>query len=381
MNREFRHEMDALLALETPCLLVDEERLLANIKDMTSRLERHAVRFRPHVKTHKCVAIAERMKCRIFQGITVSTLREAEYFAAAGYNDILYGVASSPAKILGAADLLRLGGDLSLVLDHPQNCTALIAHLERENLRAAVMLEVDVDGHRAGMIPEDSRLIDMARDLHQSLATDFAGVMTHAGESYHCQGEQAIAEHAELERSGIVAAARRIEDSGVPCRVISVGSTPTARYGRHFAGVTEIRPGVFSFYDLVMAGIGACSGDEIALSVLTTVISHKRDKRRLIIDAGALALSKDQGTADQSEDCRFGLVADAGDCRIIPGIRVDFVYQEHGVIELPPERRFAWYQWQSASRCSSAPIMPTASQISATRLPIQNAPRRSISGR
>lgn len=333
-----RHTVADLASLPTPCLLVDVTRLEANIRDMGSRLARHGVAFRPHAKTHKCAEIARCMAAQPgFCGLTVSTLREAEFFAQAGFRDILYGVSISPDKFARAGALLDRGVDLALVVDTLEVADRLLAWLSAQDRRARVMIEVDVDGHRAGLTPDDPVLPELARQLTTAPECAFTGIMVHAGESYFCDGQEAIADHAERERCGAVAAAELLRTAGIDVPEVSVGSTPTARYARDLAGITEVRPGVFTFYDLVMTGIGACQEDELALSVLTTVISHKASHRRLIIDAGALALSKDRGTMAQERDCGFGLVMDANGGAPYPGLRVDLANQEHGIINLPAD--------------------------------------------
>jgi len=331
-------------SLPTPVVLLDEHRLNANIDDMSLRLANHGVAFRPHAKTHKCVQIAHRMaQAPGFAGLTVSTLREAEFFADAGFDDLLYGVSISPDKFDRAGGLLNRGVALTLVVDTLQVADLLISWLQRRGLRARVMIEVDVDGHRAGIAPDDPVLAQLGECLDACAHCEFAGIMVHAGESYFCEGVDAIAAHAEQERSGAVAAAEILRSRGIDVPVVSVGSTPTARYARDLSGVTEARPGVFVFYDLVMAGIKACRVDELALSVLTTVISHKPSHRRLIIDAGGLALSKDRGTANQRRDCGFGLVMTAEGSAPYPGLRVDAANQEHGIITLPADYELATF--------------------------------------
>jgi len=336
--------MAGLTSLPTPVLLLDEHRLNANIDDMSRRLASHGVAFRPHAKTHKCVQIARRMaQVPGFAGLTVSTLREGEFFADAGFNDLLYGVSISPDKFERAGGLLNRGVALTLVVDTLQVADLLIDWLEQQALQARVMIEVDVDGHRAGVAPDDPVLARLGERLDASAQCEFAGIMVHAGESYFCEGVEAIAAHAEQERSGADAAAEVLRTRGIGVPVVSVGSTPTARYARDLHGVTEARPGVFVFYDLVMAGIKACRVDELALSVMTTVISHKPSHRRLIIDAGGLALSKDRGTASQRRDCGFGLVMAAESAVLYPGLRVDAANQEHGIITLPADYELATF--------------------------------------
>ncbi len=123
--------------------------------------------------------------------------------------------------------------------------------------------------------------------------------------------------------------------AALPCPVVSVGSTPTAHFARDLLGVTEIRAGVYVFFDLVMAGIGVCTLDDIALSVLTTVIGHQNERGWIIVDAGWMALSSDRGTKNQSIDQGYGIVCDV-DGRALQDLIVTTTNQEHGVIALRP---------------------------------------------
>ena len=112
---------------------------------------------------------------------------------------------------------------------------------------------------------------------------------------------------------------------------MSVGSTPTATFAASFASVTEVRPGVYGFHDLVMAGLGVCRVEDIALSVLTAVIGHQKEKNWVLVDAGWMALSRDRGTAKQRVDQGYGLVCDAkGDP--IEDLVVADANQEHGIV-------------------------------------------------
>jgi D-serine deaminase-like pyridoxal phosphate-dependent protein len=136
---------------------------------------------------------------------------------------------------------------------------------------------------------------------------------------------------AEQERSGAVRAAERLRDAGFPSPVVSVGSTPTATFADDVSGVTEVRAGVFVFFDLVMAGLGVCTYDDVALSVLTSVIGHQREKGWTIVDAGWMAMSRDRGTAAQTVDQGYGVVCDA-EGRVLPDLIVSGANQEHGII-------------------------------------------------
>jgi D-serine deaminase-like pyridoxal phosphate-dependent protein len=155
--------------------------------------------------------------------------------------------------------------------------------------------------------------------------------MTHAGSSYALNTPEALAAMAEQERAGCVRAAERLRAQGHACPVVSVGSTPTALSAAHLQGVTEVRAGVYVFFDLVMAGTGVCSAQDIALSVLCNVIGHRPETGWLITDAGWMALSRDRGTRAQAMDYGYGQVCDAKG-RPIDGLVFNDANQEHGVL-------------------------------------------------
>jgi D-serine deaminase-like pyridoxal phosphate-dependent protein len=184
--------------------------------------------------------------------------------------------------------------------------------------------------HRSGVQPESDRLIEIGRILHSAGALQ--GVMTHAGGSYALSTPEALQAMAEQERSRCVRAAQRLREAGLPCPVVSVGSTPTALSAAQLEGVTEVRAGVYIFFDLVMKNIGVCSESDIALSVLTTVIGHQAEKGWAIVDAGWMAMSRDRGTQKQSHDFGYGQVCDVHG-QPISGYLMQSANQEHGIIE------------------------------------------------
>lgn len=321
--------------LETPLLLLDEARMQHNIDRMQSRMDALGVRFRPHAKTSKCAEVVRRQIAAGARGITVSTLKEAERFFAAGIDDILYAVAIAPAKFAHALRLARAGLRLTLLVESVAAAEQLSAFGSAEGHGFDVLVEVDTDGHRSGIAPQDPRLLDVAAALRTDAAghgARLAGVLTHAGSSYDLRTPEALEAMAEQERAGCVAAAEALRVAGHACATVSVGSTPTALSARHLEGVTEVRAGVYVFFDLVMAGTGICRPDEIALSVLCTVIGHRAENGWVITDAGWMAMSRDRGTQKQAHDFGYGLVCDA-DGRPLPGLTFDAANQEHGVLQ------------------------------------------------
>ena len=317
-------------AIDTPAALIDLPRMQRNIARMQERMNALGVRFRPHAKTAKSPAVNRAQIAAGAQGITVSTLKEAEQFFADGVTDILYAVGMAPHKLPQALALLRQGCALQIVTDNVAAAHAIAAFGRAQDAVFDVLIEVDTDGHRSGIQPEEDALIAVGRALHDG-GMRLAGVMTHAGGSYDLSTSEALTAMAEQERARCVRAAERLRAAGLPCAVVSVGSTPTALSARNLAGVTEVRAGVYVFFDLVMHNVGVCRTDEIALSVLTTVIGHQVDKGWAIVDAGWMAMSRDRGTAKQGQDFGYGQVC-ALDGTVLPGWVMSGANQEHGIL-------------------------------------------------
>jgi len=316
--------------IATPAALVDEACMMRNIARMQRRMATHGVRLRPHVKTPKCTEVARRQQAAGASGITVSTLKEAEEFLAAGFADVLYAVCIAPAKLDRVLALRRRGCALTVLVDSVVAAEAVVDRGRAEHHAFDVMIEVDTDGHRSGVKPDDAALLDIGTVLQRGGAT-LKGVMTHAGSSYALDTPDALRAMAEQERSGCVRAAERLRAAGLPCAEVSVGSTPTALSARHLDGVTEVRAGVYVFFDLVMVNVGVCALQDVALSVLTTVIGHQRDKGWAIVDAGWMAMSRDRGTQRQKIDYGYGAVCDVNG-RPLDGLVMAEANQEHGIV-------------------------------------------------
>ncbi len=322
--------MHTLDQIETPALLVDQAQMERNIARMRDQMQRHAVVFRPHVKTHKSIDVARRMMASPQGPITVSTLLEAEYFATHGVTDILYAVCIAPNKLDHVAALQARGIRLMLILDSMETAQLLVARTLSHGQHFDLLIEIDSDGHRSGLPPDAPAVVEIAQYLSKA-GIPVHGVMTHAGSSYDSENVDAIRAMADQERQAVVHAAERLRAAGLPCPVVSVGSTPTALFAEDLRGVTEVRAGVFVFFDLVMAGLGVCRRDEIALSVLATVIGHRPDKGWTLLDAGWMAMSRDRGTSGQAVDQGYGLVCDL-DCEPIEDLLLVGANQEHGIM-------------------------------------------------
>ncbi|ACB65951.1 alanine racemase domain protein [Burkholderia ambifaria MC40-6] len=316
--------------LNTPAALIDVDRMRNNIARMQAHLDALGVKFRPHVKTTKCQQVVDAQIAAGAQGITVSTLKEAEQFFAAGVRDIVYAVGMIPAKLGQALALRRQGCDLKIVADSLQTANSIAEFGREHGERFDVWIEVDVDGHRSGIRPDDGLLIDVGRALVDG-GMALGGVLAHAGSSYEYDTHDALVAIAEQERGRTVHAAERLRAAGLPCPVVSIGSTPTALSATNLDGVTEVRAGVYVLFDLVMHNIGVCALADIALSVLTTVIGHQEEKGWAIVDAGWMAMSRDRGTQRQARDFGYGQVC-TEDGDVLGEYVMSSANQEHGIV-------------------------------------------------
>ena len=333
--------MTTLQTLCTPALLLDRQRMDRNIAAMKARASAAGVRLRPHVKTAKSVPVIERMSTG--DGVTVSTLAEARAVHEAGIRDITYAVGIGPSKVGPALELVAAGADLKVLTDNVPMARLCGERAAAAGQQLAVMIELDCSYGRAGISgfsrdqpgSNGSRaLVELGALLHGHPHLTLAGVLTHGGHSYDCRGGVGIEAVARQERDAVVQARGLLADAGLPCPVTSAGSTPTAvrgvdSEGGGWHGVDELRPGNYVFFDLAQAQIGSCTVDDIAVSVLATVIGHRGGGA--VVDAGSLAMSPDSSVADTFG---YGLVTDLQRRPIRSGtgapVVVQKLSQEHG---------------------------------------------------
>lgn len=287
------------------------------------------------MKTSKSAEVGRLATAGHSGGITVSTLKEAEYFAEHGFADMVYGVGISLDKLARVARLQSGGARVAVVTDNLEVARGIGARAAELGARFEVLIELDTGDGRAGLTADSEALIEIGRALDAAANADLRGVLTHAGQSYGCQEIAAIEAVAESERAGAVAGAERLRAAGLPCPVVSVGSTPTAVHAKNLDGVTEMRPGVYVFNDVYQADIHSCALEDIAVTVLATVTGHHRERGEIVIDAGGLALSKDRSTQNGPRDVGYGLVVDAAGGASLPELHVARVSQEHGVVTAP----------------------------------------------
>ena len=319
--------MSDVADLPTPALLLDRAKLETNLGAMASRARALDVALRPHVKTHKCIEIGRMQRALGATGITVSTLQEARVFAEHGFDDITWAFPVILSRVDEAMELASRV-TLRIVVDSPDALVRLMG----TGYRFHVWIKVDCGYHRAGVDPRSEVAVNLARDLHESPTLTFDGILTHSGHAYHARGKDMLRSIAEEERRVMVDFAERLRVEGaVDVSRISVGSTPAMSFVENLDGVTEMRPGNYSLYDYSQTVIGSCTVSDCAATVLASVVSSQPGMSHCVIDAGALALSKDAGPDDASqtmgeifEDYAAGTLSET--------TRVVSVSQEHGIV-------------------------------------------------
>jgi D-serine deaminase-like pyridoxal phosphate-dependent protein len=314
----------------TPAFLVDRSVVARNCERMREKARASGVSFRPHVKTHKTVEIGRMQHGGAAGPITVSTLAEAEHFMRDGYRDITYAMPIAPEKLGRVAELASRIDRLSVLLDSERTLRAIEEYATSHDITFDAFLKVDCGYHRAGVDPSSPDSVRLATALARSESVRFQGLLTHAGHSYHARDVEEIRRVAAEEASSLTRFRALLASEGIGETRRSIGSTPTASVVESFSECDEVRPGNYVFFDAFQATIGSCRLEDVAVSVLTTVVGSYPERNALIVDAGALALSKDAGPDHIDPQFGYGIVCNL-ELQPLP-MRIAALSQEHGKI-------------------------------------------------
>jgi len=318
--------------LPTPALLLDLDVLERNVAAMAAKARALGVHLRPHVKTHKCPEIGRMQLAAGARGITVATLAEAQAFAGAGFGDVTWAF---PLVLARLEEVVALARRITfrVTLESAAALDALGAAARRAGLVVHAWLEVDSGHHRSGVDPLSPAGLELARRLAAEPGVAFDGLLTHAGHAYHARSRAERAAVAEHEREVMAAFAARLAGAGIPVGDVSVGSTPALSAVERLDGVTEVRPGNYAFYDFMQLASGVCAAEDCAVTVLASVVSHQGGAGHVVVDAGALALSKDPGPDDPALRRGFGpLLRGLAGPGLDPVLAVRGMSQEHGMV-------------------------------------------------
>ncbi|SCY79606.1 D-TA family PLP-dependent enzyme [Microvirga guangxiensis] len=302
--------MTKIHELDTPIVLVDLDRVEANLKRAQDYANAHGVKLRPHIKTHKLPQFAKRQMELGAIGITCQKIGEAEVMADAGITDIFL-----PYNILGAPKLKRLlalarRASIKVIADSVTTIDGYSKTFAASGVILPVLVECDTGGGRVGVQTPEQALA-LAKHIAGSEGLRFAGLMT-----YPAKGMAAQA-NAWLERATAL-----LKDAGLPPETVSTGGTPDLWRSGENRAATEYRPGTYIYLDRFQVQEGVGSFEDCALTVLATVVSRPTDNRA-VLDTGSKSLTSDtlglQG---------FGRIVEYPDAVIAS------LSEEHGVVDL-----------------------------------------------
>jgi len=327
-----------LEAIKTPSLIVDYQRMKRNAESITARAKALNVALRPHVKTHRCLEIARIQTENNFGGIMVSTLSEAHFFAKNGFTDITYGVPIERGKFSEAIAIAKNIERFAVLTDDAETVEELNKTAKIENAKLDVFVKIDIGYHRCGVEPHTAEAFEIPQKISDSSNLNFAGILTHAGHSYHADTPEKLLAVAQTERDLMRDLAEELRGKGLKVPTVSIGSTPTMSAIDNLEGITELRCGNYIFYDAFQATLGSCNVSDCALTVLAAVVHRDSTRQKIVVDAGAIALSKDRGAVEFDSACGYGRVYDLAGNDL--NLRVGSLSQEHGEISVADEKTF-----------------------------------------
>lgn len=312
--------------LDTPALLVDVDRLEANIRGVATALGAHDVALRPHWKTSKCLEVARRQVAAGAVGFTCSTPAEVSALGEAGFRGLLWAhLPVGVPKVRFAVEVVRAYGTV-LIADSVAVAEPLSRAMTAAGLVADVFLDVDTGLGRTGVAP--AQAVAVAREIAALPGLRLCGVLTHEGHLYGFGGDHDALDTAGASSSQVlVGAAGALRGAGLSIETVSVGSTPGLATAPYVPGVTEARPGTYVYNDGNQLRLGTATLDQCALTVLARVVSVRPGTA--IIDAGSKALSSDAVSAENG----YGMVLD------LDGLPLDVTFpranEEHGFLAGP----------------------------------------------
>ncbi|HWF74869.1 MAG TPA: alanine racemase [Solirubrobacteraceae bacterium] len=317
-----RHDLGVAAAeLDTPCLLVDVDRLDGNIRRMAELIAGAGVRLRPHAKTHKLFEVANRQLAAGAGGLTVAKLGEAEMLVGHGVGDVFIAYPLWGQRKWERLCHLAEQAAVRVSADSYEVCAGIASVAARRGLSIPVRIEVDTGFGRCGVQSAEEALALAAR-LERLRGVELVGVMSFAGQTY-AGGPERVREGALADAGALLEVATALRESGFDTSEISVGSTPGTAYVAELGAVTEIRPGTYVFSDRDQVALGWGTLDGCALTVLATVVSRPTPTRA-VIDAGSKTLSSDRaGTAEG-----FGAVRGHAEWNLTS------LSEEHGILEV-----------------------------------------------
>jgi len=327
--------MNVFDSIQKPTLLLDTERCKRNITSMVEKAKCSRVRFRPHFKTHQSVEIGSWFRQQEVEAITVSSVDMAEYFAAAGWQDITLAFTANLRQVDALSDLARRV-HLGLLFESVESVTFMQDHLPAA---CDAWLKIDVGSHRTGLPWESAdQVLAVARAFGKGGPLNLRGLLCHAGHTYTAHSPDRVVQIYHETLHHLFRLRSNLAGAGFGGLEISYGDTPTCSIVDDFNGLDEIRPGNFVFYDLTQLRVGSCAEPDLAVAVACPVVALHPDRNVIVMYGGAVHLSKDF-FPEGSERIygRIALPEGNGWGPLVPGSQVFSLSQEHGLVRLPSD--------------------------------------------
>lgn len=308
----------------TPFALLRKEILINNLQRVATNFRNKRISLRPHIKTHKCAEIALLQMSLGACGITVATVSEAEFMIRAGIENIFIA-----RPVIGQPDFKKLAelaknSTIIYSVDSLFHLEELEKHANYLSLPAKIRIEINSGHNRCGIKPEELHCSDILSHIKDRAETfNLDGVYTHAGQVYSKSDPIEIKLISDQECSAVIEASAIIQDRGLPCQTISVGTTPTAWFVDNHQ-ITEVRPGNYSFNDGIQISNRTASIDDCAMRIIARVIGIYSD--HIVIDAGSKALGLDRGAHGVTSVEGFGTILN------YPDLIISRLSEEHGIV-------------------------------------------------
>ncbi|MBO6650700.1 MAG: alanine racemase [Balneola sp.] len=293
---------------------------------MAAKASGSGIKFRPHFKTHQSLEIGNWFREFPIDGITVSSLKMAKYFASDGWKSI---TVAFPFNILEIDELNELasGIDLRVLVVDSRSVKELDQSLTAD---VSVYIEIDPGYRRSGIHLNDTEQIDkLISAVNNAEKLTLHGFYSHAGHSYKCRSTSDLIEFSKSITDSLSMLKNKYD---LP---ICFGDTPSCSVLKNFGGIDELSPGNFVFYDWIQTQIGSCDPEDIAIAMKCPVVAKYPSRNELLIHGGAVHFSKDYDLL-KNREAYFGQVVENSVANWGKPVRECYlksISQEHGIVK------------------------------------------------
>jgi len=293
-------------AIDTPALVIDLDAMKRNLGRMAEFARKHDVRWRPHAKTHKSVALAKLQMLAGAAGVCVQKTAEAEVMVEGGvYNVYISNEVVAAPKLARVAALAHRvaaeNGQLAIAVDSAEGVSRLAQAMNEARSQGTagavidVYVEIDVGQGRCG-VPPGKAAVALVHEIRKHPALRFAGLQAYHGKAQHLHSAQQRREAIAIAVDDVIYTRQLIEAEGVPVDLVTGAGTGSMVCEAASGVFGELQPGSFLFMDAEYAQNERDPAQpqfEHALFVKTQVISARDE--HAVCDAGHKSHAIDSG--------------------------------------------------------------------------------------